>query len=242
MMRSDLRSLDQLRPVDCQLDVNLHAEGSCIYTMGNTRVHCTASVSTDIPRWLRDSGKGWVTAEYRMLPRATNTRIQREGRSDMKGRTAEIQRLIARSLRAVVDLRALGHRQIVVDCDVLQADGGTRTASINGAYIALVRALQALVDAGQLAALPLHDGVAAVSVGLVDGAPMLDLAYDEDARADVDFNVVMTHAGGFVEVQGTAEGEPFSRAQLDALVDLAAGGIAEIAKAQSVSLAREPVS
>ena len=237
-MRTDRRQLDQLRPLECQLDVNVHAEGSCILAMGNTRVHCTASVTTDLPRWRRESGLGWVTAEYRMLPRATQTRSFREGRSDMKGRTAEIQRLIARSLRSVVDMRALGRRQITVDCDVLQADGGTRTASINAAYIALVRALQALVEAGQLERLPLTGGVAAISVGLVDGQPMLDLAYDEDARADVDLNVVMTHAGGFVEVQGTAEGAPFSREQLDALVDLASVGIADIARAQQSALGR----
>jgi ribonuclease PH len=237
-MRTDARALEQLRPIDCQLDINLHAEGSCLFAMGNTRVYCTASVTPDVPRWRRDSGMGWVTAEYRMLPRATQTRSFREGRSDMKGRTAEIQRLIARSLRSVVDMRALGRRQIMVDCDVLQADGGTRCASINGAWIALARALQALVDAGQLDALPLTGGVAAVSVGLVDGAPMLDLAYDEDARADVDMNVVMTHAGGFVEVQGTAEGQTFGRPQLDALVDLAAAGIDEIARAQRAILGR----
>ncbi len=231
-MRMDRRADDELRSMTCQLDVNVYAEGSCVFAVGNTKVHCTASVSIDLPRWRRDSGKGWVTAEYRMLPRATQTRNQREGRADIKGRTAEIQRLVARSLRAVVDMRALGHRQVVVDCDVLQADGGTRCASINGAYIALVRALQALVDAGQLERLPLLGGVAAVSVGLVDGRPMLDLAYDEDARADVDLNVVMTHGGGIVEVQGTAEGEPFAREQLDALVDLATAGIHDIATAQ----------
>ncbi len=235
-MRTDRRTLDQLRPISCDLDVNVHAEGSCIFAMGHTKVHCTASVTTDLPRWRRDSGMGWVTAEYRMLPRATSTRSFREGRSDMKGRTAEIQRLIARSLRSVVDMRALGRRQVMVDCDVLQADGGTRCASINGAYIALVRALQDLVAAGQLEALPLTGGVAAVSVGLVDGEPMLDLAYDEDARADVDMNVVMTHAGGFVEVQGTAEGLTFGRGQLDALVDLAAAGVVDIAEAQQAIL------
>ncbi len=231
-MRIDRRLHDQLRPMRCDLDVNVYAEGSCLFAMGNTRVHCTATVTNELPRWRRDSGKGWVTAEYRMLPRATQTRTFREGRQDMKGRTAEIQRLVARSLRAVVDLRALGFRQVTVDCDVLQADGGTRCASINGAYIALVRALQALVSAGQLDRLPLYDGLAAVSVGLVDGKPMLDLAYDEDARADVDFNVVMTHGGGFVEVQGTAEGRPFPREQLDRLVDLAGEGIREIGAAQ----------
>jgi ribonuclease PH len=235
-MRIDRRELDQLRPMDTQLDVNVYAEGSCVFSMGNTRIHCTASVTTDLPRWRRDSGQGWVTAEYRMLPRATQTRSFREGRSDMKGRTAEIQRLVARSLRAVVDMRALGHRQVTVDCDVLQADGGTRCASINGAYIAMARAFDALVQAGQLERSPRIDGVAAVSVGLVDGEPMLDLAYDEDSRADVDFNVIMTHSGGFVEVQGTAEGRPYSRAQLDALVDLAADGIADIAKAQQAAL------
>jgi ribonuclease PH len=172
-----------------------------------------------------------------MLPRATQTRGMREGRSDLKGRTAEIERLVARALRAAVDLRALGPRQVLVDCDVLQADGGTRTASINGAYVALVLALDGLVQAGQLERAPLTGGVAAVSVGLVDGEPMLDLCYDEDARADVDMNVVMTHAGGLVEVQGTAEGRTFDRAQLDRLLDLAAGGIADLSRAQQRALA-----
>jgi len=231
-MRIDGRSDNQLRVLDCKTDVNLYAEGSCIFATGNTRVHCTASVSTDLPRWRRDSGKGWLTAEYRMLPRATTTRSQREGRSDMRGRTAEIQRLVARSLRAAVDLSALGRRQVMVDCDVLQADGGTRTASINGGFIAAVLAMRALVQAGQLPRLPLRCGLAAVSVGLVDGVPMLDLAYDEDARADVDLNVVMDSSARYIEVQGTAEGRNFARPQLDALLDLAEGGIREILEFQ----------
>ncbi len=231
-MRIDGRDVDQLRPLSCEQGINVYAEGSCVFAMGNTKVHCTATVTNDLPRWRRDSGRGWVTAEYRMLPRSTHSRVQREGRNDMRGRTAEIQRLVARSLRAAVDLKALGPRQVMVDCDILQADGGTRTASINGGYIALVLALRALVQAGQLEAMPLRDGLAAVSVGLVDGAPMLDLAYDEDARADVDLNVIMTHGGGFVEVQGTAEGEPFPRERLDQLVDLAARGIRQVGEAQ----------
>jgi ribonuclease PH len=231
-MRSDRRAPDQLREIRCEIGVNLHAEGSCLFSMGNTRVYCTATVTNEVPRWRRDSGLGWVTGEYRMLPRATSTRSLREGKTDLKGRTAEIERLVGRSLRAVVDLKALGTRQVVLDCDVLQADGGTRTASINGAFIALSLALDSLVKAGQFPRSPLTDGVAAVSVGLVDGQPVLDLAYDEDARADVDMNVVMTHSGGLVEVQGTAEGHPFARAQLDRLLDLAGGGIATIAREQ----------
>ena len=231
-MRTDRRAPDQLRPMLCELDVNVHAEGSCLFSMGNTKVYCTATVTHDIPRWRRESGLGWVTAEYRMLPRATQSRGSREGRFDLKGRSAEIQRLVARSLRAGVDMRVLGQRQVVVDCDVLQADGGTRTASINGGYIAMARALQAMVDAGQLKRLPLRGGVAAVSVGLVDGAALLDLAYDEDSRASVDLNVVMDHSGNFIEVQGTAEGEPFPRDQLDVLVSLASAGIRGIGKEQ----------
>lgn len=232
MMRSDRRGLADLRPVACSVGVNCHAEGSCVFEMGLTRVHCTASVTDDLPRWRRDSGSGWLTAEYRMLPRATHTRSVREGRSDLKGRTAEIQRLVARSLRSAVDLQALGFRQIIVDCDVLQADGGTRTASINGGFVATVLALQSLVAAGQLKRLPLRHGITAVSVGLVDDAPMLDLAYDEDARAQVDFNVVATSDGRLVEVQGTAEGLPFARADLDRLVDLALGGLKGVVDAQ----------
>ncbi|MFH1465803.1 MAG: ribonuclease PH [Pseudomonadota bacterium] len=232
MMRADRRAPDQLRAMACETGINVHAEGSCLFSMGNTRVYCTATVTNEIPRWRRDSGLGWVTAEYRMLPRATQIRGLREGRNDLKGRTAEIQRLIARALRSVVDLKALGQRQVMVDCDVLQADGGTRTASINGAFIALGLAMDSLVQAGQLPRSPVIDGVAAISVGLVDGQPMLDLAYDEDARADVDMNVIMTHAGGLVEVQGTAEGRPFARDQLDRLLDLATGGIQAIAREQ----------
>ena len=221
-----------MRPVSFQRNYIKHPAGSCLASFGETKVICTASVSTDLPPFLRNSGKGWVTAEYRMLPRATQSRGSREGRFDLKGRSAEIQRLVARSLRAGVDMRVLGQRQVVVDCDVLQADGGTRTASINGGYIAMARALQAMVDAGQLKRLPLRGGVAAVSVGLVDGAALLDLAYDEDSRASVDLNVVMDHSGNFIEVQGTAEGEPFPRDQLDVLVSLASAGIRGIGKEQ----------
>jgi ribonuclease PH len=212
--------------------VNLHAEGSCRFALGLTVVHCTASLDPDLPRWRRDSGQGWVTAEYRMLPRATSTRTPREGRFDVKGRTAEIQRLVGRALRAVTDLKALGARQFIVDCDVLQADGGTRIASVNGGFLALVQAFASLVDAGALPRIPLRAGVAAVSVGLVDGVPLLDLAYDEDARAQVDLNVVSTSDGRIVEVQGTAEGEPFGRADLDGLLDLALPALGRIHAAQ----------
>ncbi len=227
-MRSDGREQDQLRTLRCQTDINIYAEGSCIFETGRTRVHCTATISRDLPRWRRDSGAGWVNAEYRMLPRSTSTRSLREGRFDTKGRTAEIQRLIGRALRSVVDMRALGPRQVHIDCDVLQADGGTRTASVNGGFVAMVLGLQSMVEAGDLKALPLRDYVAAVSVGIVDSVAMLDLAYDEDSRADVDMNVVMTGKGQIVELQGTAEGAPFSLDQLKAQVDMARKGIKEI--------------
>jgi ribonuclease PH len=209
------------------------AAGSILFSMGKTRVLCAASVSDDPPRWLRGSGKGWVTGEYSMLPAATNERSSREvNKGRLGGRTQEIQRLIGRALRSVTDLRALGERMITVDCDVLQADAGTRTASITGGFIALVLALR---GAGVEQAL--RDSVAAVSVGLIDGEPRLDLCYEEDAGADVDCNIVMTGDGRLVEVQGTAEGAPFDRDQLDGLLDLAAKGIAELTEIQRVALA-----
>lgn len=227
-MRTDGRSPSELRPLHCTTGINAFAEGSCIFEMGLTRVHCTATLSPDLPRWRRDSGLGWLHAEYRMLPRATSQRMFREGRNGVRGRTAEIQRMIGRALRSVVDMEVLGHRQLTLDCDVFQADGGTRTAAVNGAYVALHQALRGLYRAEQLREWPLHDSVAAVSVGLVDDAPLLDLAYEEDSRARVDLNVVMTGGGRFVELQGAAEGRPFERERLDELLEMAQGGIREI--------------
>lgn len=224
------RTLDGLRPVRITTGVNAYAEGSCVFEMGQTRVHCTASVSTQVPRWMADSGEGWVTAEYRMLPRSTHTRNRREG-DRLRGRTSEIQRLIGRSLRAGVDLKAMGPVQIEIDCDVMQADGGTRTASINGGMVALALALQKLQADGVITASPLKHTIVAVSLGLIGTDAYLDLDYPEDVAADVDMNVVMTAAGNLVEVQGTAEGEPFPRAGLDSLLDLAAQGCADIATA-----------
>ena len=219
----------------------MHAEGSVLVDFGATRVLCTASVTPGVPRWRKGSGLGWVTSEYSMLPRATTTRNDRESvKGRIGGRTHEISRLIGRSLRACVDLAALGENSIVIDCDVLQADGGTRTAAICGGYLALHDSLNRLVASGQLAKLPLVDHLAAVSVGIIDGEARLDLPYAEDSRAEVDFNVVMTGDGRFVEVQGTAEGAPFSRAELDGLVDLAAGGIAELVDLQRAYLAVPP--
>jgi ribonuclease PH len=228
MLRSDGRTPEALRPLRFTLGVAPQAEGSCLVEVGHTRVWCTASVSEDVPRWRKESGEGWVTAEYRMLPRATNTRTEREGRHDKKGRTSEIERLIGRSLRAVVDLKALGPRVITLDCDVLQADGGTRCASINGAWVALACALRGLQERGLVPISPLRDVVAAVSVGIVQGVPVLDLPYVEDSAAEVDMNLVMTGEGALVEVQGTAEGKPFSRAQLEAMLGLGETGIARI--------------
>jgi ribonuclease PH len=218
-----------MRPVSIQRDILPHAEGSVLISVGNTKVICTASVEERVPQFLKDTGQGWVTAEYGMLPRATKTRTPREtatGRPN--GRTFEIQRLVGRCLRGVTDLRGLGVRTIWIDCDVIQADGGTRTAAITGAYVALADALQTLRSNGAIATLPLKDFVAATSVGLVDGGVALDLCYAEDSIADVDMNVVMTGAGKFVEVQGTAEEHPFDRAQLDALLSLAARGIQDL--------------
>jgi ribonuclease PH len=207
-----------------------------LVSTGNTRILCTASVSEGLPGWRSASGKGWVTAEYAMLPRATHTRTERE-RNGVKGRTQEIQRLIGRSLRAVTDLAALGPRTITVDCDVLQADGGTRTASITGAWVALHRACEKLIAEGRLTELPILDRVAAVSVGIVRGTALLDLDYGEDSSAQVDMNVVATGKGTLVEVQGTAEGQPFSRGELDALLDLAVGGIQELIRSQGTAVA-----
>ncbi len=231
-LRADGRAVDELRPIRFTLGVAPQAEGSCLVEVGHTRVWCTASVSEDVPRWRKDSGEGWVTAEYRMLPRATNTRTEREGRHDKKGRTSEIERLIGRSLRAVVDMKALGPRVITLDCDVLQADGGTRCASINGAWVALRLAINGLLAKGALTTDPMTDVVAAVSVGIVGGNVVLDLPYVEDSTAEVDMNLVMTGAGAIIEVQGTAEGKPFSRGQLDAMLALGEAGLARIATAQ----------
>ena len=221
-MRPSQRLPDQLRPVRLTRGFTCHAEGSVLVEFGATRVLCTASVETSVPPFLRGKGQGWVTAEYGMLPRATHTRSAREAaKGKQSGRTQEIQRLIGRSLRAVVDLAALGERQIVVDCDVLQADGGTRTAAITGACVAVHDALVGLVTAGKLAHNPMREFVAAVSVGIHQGEPVLDLDYAEDSDCDTDMNVVMTEGGGLIEVQGTAEGAAFSRAELNALIDLA---------------------
>jgi len=235
-VRPDGRRNDELRPFHFERDFTEMADGSCLVTFGRTRVLCTASGGEGVPSWMRNTGRGWVTAEYSMLPGSSSERIRRR----VSGRDQEIQRLIGRSLRAVIDLDALGEREVVVDCDVLQADGGTRTASICGGYVALHDALTRLVISGQIAENPLHDGLAAISVGIVDGGARLDLPYVEDSTAEVDFNVVMTGSGGFVEVQGTAEGEAFERSQLDELVDLASTGIAEIIAAQRALLADPP--
>lgn len=238
-MRPSQRQADELRPLRFTRRFTRHAEGSVLVEMGDTRVLVTASVEENVPPFLRGKGKGWLTAEYGMLPRSTHTRTAREAaKGKQTGRTQEIQRLIGRSLRAVVDLAALGERQIIVDCDVLQADGGTRTASITGACLAVHDALQGLVARGVLAGSPLRDWVAAVSVGIVDGVPVLDLDYPEDSSCDTDMNVVMTGSGGLVEVQGTAEGTPFSRAELNALLDLAESGIHKLVAAQQAA-ARE---
>ncbi len=232
-MRPSGRNPDQLRPISITRQYTRHAEGSVLVEFGDTRVICNASVEDRVPRFLKGREQGWVTAEYGMLPRSTSERMGREAaRGKQGGRTLEIQRLIARSLRAVVDLRALGERSITLDCDVLQADGGTRTASITGAYVALCDAVQGLTENGLLRENPLHGMVASVSVGIFDGVPILDLDYAEDSNAETDMNVVMNDAGAFIEVQGTAEGHAFRREELDAMLDLAAGGIREIMEIQ----------
>ena len=237
MTRPSGRAPNQLRDIRIQRHFTRHAEGSVLVCAGHTQVLCTASVEERTPPWLRGKGQGWVTAEYGMLPRATGTRNAREAaRGKQGGRTLEIQRLIGRSLRAVVDLEALGERSITLDCDVLQADGGTRTAAITGAYVALVDAINGLFDSGQIKKNPIHGHVAAVSVGIVGQQPVLDLDYAEDSSADTDLNVVMNEAGGLIEVQGTAEGHAFQRGELDAMLDLAQEGIAQLIEAQEAAL------
>ena len=235
MTRLDARLRDQVRPTSIDTGVQSYAEGSALISMGDTRVLCAVSVEESVPRFLRGSGRGWVTAEYAMLPRSTHTRTRRE--TTPRGRTQEIQRLIGRSLRAAVDMDRLGERTLTVDCDVLQADGGTRTAAITGAYVALHHALASIRESGDLDDIPVKSGVAAVSVGVVNGEAILDLCYEEDHRAEVDFNVVMTDAGEFIEVQGTAEDGAFSRARLDELLSLAEVGIAQLSEIQRETIA-----
>jgi ribonuclease PH len=237
MSRPSGRQPQQARAVRITRDYTMHAEGSVLIEIGNTKVLCTASVEDTVPGFLKGKGQGWITAEYGMLPRSTHTRTAREAaKGKQSGRTQEIQRLIGRSLRAITDLKALGERQVTLDCDVLQADGGTRCASITGACVALHDAINKLVGAGKLPASPLKDFVAAVSVGIVEGTPVLDLDYDEDSSCDTDMNVVMTGSGGIVEVQGTAEGDPFSRQELDQLLALAQAGIADLVTQQKTAL------
>lgn len=240
--RADGRALDQLRPVTIERGWSTQAEGSALISFGQTKVLVTASFTNGVPRWLTGKGRGWVTAEYAMLPRATNDRSDRESvKGRIGGRTHEISRLIGRALRAVVDTKALGENTIVIDCDVLQADGGTRTASITGAYVALVDAIEWGREKGFIGkkATPLRDSVTAISVGIVGGRPMLDLPYVEDSRAETDMNIVMTGTGKFIEVQGTAEGAPFDKAELDALLELGAKGCADLTAIQKAVLAEE---
>jgi ribonuclease PH len=240
-MRADGRRPDQLRPIAFERGWTRHAEGSVLVSAGDTRVLCTASVEESVPAFLKGKGQGWLTAEYGMLPRSTHTRMRREASEGAQsGRTHEIQRLVGRSMRAVADLSALGERTIRLDCDVLQADGGTRCASITGAWIALADAIATLKSRGLLVGEPLRDHVAAVSVGIVGGVAVLDLDYAEDSGCDTDMNVVMTGSGGFVELQGTAEGKPFTRGEFDALLDLAHSGIASLVVAQKAAIARGP--
>jgi ribonuclease PH len=241
MPRPDGRAPDELRPITFERDFTEMTAGSVLVAFGRTRVLCTASLAEEVPRWMKGTGRGWVMAEYSMLPGSSPERIEREAaRGRQGGRTMEIQRLIGRSLRAVTDLVALGEKQITVDCDVLQADGGTRTASICGGYLALHDALSRLVAAALVPTVPLTAHCAAVSVGIVDAVPVLDLPYIEDSRAEVDMNVVMTSAGRYVEVQGTAEGAPFNRSELDTLLGLAEGGLAEIFALQDEYVAEPP--
>jgi ribonuclease PH len=247
MSRPDGRQTNELRPITFERDYTEMAAGSVLVSFGRTRVLCTASIDEDVPRWMKGKGKGWVTAEYSMLPGSSPERVGREAaKGKQQGRTVEIQRLIGRSLRAVCDMKALGERQVIVDCDVLQADGGTRTASICGGYLALHDALTRLVLAGKIPRQPLHSLCAAISVGVIDGEPRLDLPYVEDVKAQTDMNVVMVRSltdglANFVEVQGTAEGAPFSRIELDALLGLAEGGIGTIFGLQSKMIAVPPL-
>ncbi len=236
-MRPSGRAPEAPRPIILEPGVSRHAEGSCLARFGETRVLCAATVEERVPPFLRNTGRGWVTAEYGMLPRSTNTRTEREAaRGRQSGRTQEIQRLIGRSLRAVTDLAALGERQIRLDCDVIEADGGTRTAAITGSYVALHQAMAKLVAAGELARLPLVDSVAAISCGIVDGEPVLDLDYAEDSRAETDANFVLTGTGGIVEIQATAEGAPFDEASFARMLALARAGIAELTRRQRAAL------
>ncbi len=234
-MRPSGRSFNEMRPVTLELGVVKHAEGSCLVKFGDTHVLCTASWDETTPPWLRGQGRGWVTAEYGMLPRSTHDRMKREAKGGQSGRTQEIQRLIGRSLRAVVDLKKLGERQILIDCDVIQADGGTRTASVTGAWVALEQCCRWAVKDGVIKDSPLLDTVAAISVGIVNGAPALDLDYVEDSNAQTDANFVITGKGGLVEVQATAEGAPFSDEQLQALLALARAGCADLAGRQQAA-------
>ncbi len=239
-MRPSGRAPGQMRPVSFTPNFTMHAEGSVLVAFGNTKVICTASVEERQPRWMRDDDRGWVTAEYGMLPRSTHTRSNREAtRGGQGGRTMEIQRLVGRALRAAVDLRRLGPRTITLDCDVIQADGGTRTASISGAFVALAQALRRLRLAGAIEQDPVIANVASVSVGIYDGVAVLDLDYAEDSSAETDMNVVMDDRGRFIEIQGTAEGTPFTRAEMDAMLELAQAGIAEIIAEQNRVLARD---
>ena len=237
--RSDGRTSDALREIKFTRGWLNHAEGSVIVEFGQTRVLCAASFTAGVPRWMAGQGKGWVTSEYSMLPRATNTRSDRESvKGKLGGRTQEISRLIGRSMRSIIDMSALGENTIVLDCDVLQADGGTRTAAITGAYVALVDAITWAQGKGLVKGSPITDSISAVSVGIIDGKPTLDLCYEEDVRADTDMNVVCTGSGKFVEVQGTAEREPFDRALLDQLLDLAVKGCSDLTKFQKTALAK----
>lgn len=233
MTRPSNRNFDSMRQIEIETNVTKYAEGSCMIKCGDTHVLCTASIEENVPRWMKGTGKGWVTAEYGMLPRSTHTRMDRESaRGKQSGRTQEIQRLIGRSLRAVVDMKKLGERQVKVDCDVIQADGGTRTASITGAYVAMSLAIQHLLTIGLLAESPLTDSVSAISCGIYNGTSVLDLDYAEDSNAEADANFVLTGRGGIVEIQGTAEADPFSEAQFNELMSLAKKGCKELAEIQ----------
>ncbi|MDD5132008.1 MAG: ribonuclease PH [bacterium] len=235
MVRNDGRDNEEIRPVKITTDYIKHAEGSCLIELGQTKVICTASVDSKVPPHLKDTGTGWVTAEYSMLPRATNTRNQRE-RTKLSGRTFEIQRLIGRAMRACVEMKQLGEKTVIIDCDVIQADGGTRVASITGAYVALVKALRTMKEKGMINTIPVKNQVAAVSVGLINKEILLDLCYEEDSKADVDMNVVVTGDGGFIEVQGTGENSTFSKEELDKLLQVAKKGITELLQAQQEAL------
>ena len=235
-MRADGRKNDELRKIELIPGFSPHAEGSCLVKCGNTHVICTATIEKDVPRWLKGKGKGWVTAEYGMLPRSTNERMEREAKRSQGGRTHEIQRLIARSLRAVVDMKALGERQIIIDCDVIQADGGTRVASITGGYVALRQAIGYLMNTGLLRTDPIIDSISAISCGILKGTAILDLEYTEDSTAEVDSNFVLTGRGKIVEIQGTAEADPFTEEQLFEMLQLAKKGCAELAILQNQAI------